>query len=116
VTLRDKEQRSEIRKNQDVKPLLRIERSQLHWFSHASTMPQQRLARQVLLATPTEKLHRSHPRDQVAWLHLRTYLVPSWCWPREINIAVDRDAHEVLLRLLPSRFSPKEKWARKWVN
>jgi len=29
VTLRDKEHRSEIRKAQDVKPLLRIERSQL---------------------------------------------------------------------------------------
>jgi len=29
VTLRDKEHRSEIRKARDVKPLLRIERSQL---------------------------------------------------------------------------------------
>jgi len=30
VTLRDKEHRSEIRKARDVKPLLRIERSQLY--------------------------------------------------------------------------------------
>jgi len=30
VTLRDKEHRSEIRKAQDVKPLLRIERCQLY--------------------------------------------------------------------------------------
>jgi len=56
VTLLDKQRRSEIRKARAVKPaLFRIERSQLRWFGHVPRIPQERLARQVLLATPTEK-------------------------------------------------------------
>jgi len=50
VTLRDKVHRSEIRKAQNIKPLLRIERSQLRWFGNVSRISQKRLARQVLLA------------------------------------------------------------------
>jgi len=38
VTLRDKQHRSEIPKARDVKPLLRIERSQLCWFGYVSRM------------------------------------------------------------------------------
>jgi len=49
VTLRDKVRNCEIRK------ALRIERSQLRWFGHVSRMLQERLARQVLLATFEEK-------------------------------------------------------------
>jgi len=112
VTLRDKEHRSEIRKARGDKQLLLIERSQKRWFGHVSNMPQERLTKQVLLATPTGQRPRGRPR--------------TW-WPDNIsdllgpvlvltNIAVDRDAHSGLLRLLPPWPSPKEKWARKWVN
>jgi len=30
-------------------------------------------------------------KDEVAWLHLRPYLVPSWCRPRETDIVIDRE-------------------------
>ena len=42
---------SEIRKSLNIEPLfLQIERSQLRWFGHVSTMPQERLPKQALLA------------------------------------------------------------------
>jgi len=63
----------------NVEPLLRIERSQLRWFGHVSRMSQKRLSMQVQLATLTDKRPRGRPKDQVAWLHLRICLVPSWC-------------------------------------
>jgi len=43
VILRYKDHRSEICKAQDVKPLLRIERSQLCQFGHVSKMSQERI-------------------------------------------------------------------------
>jgi len=64
VTLRDKVRSCEIRKALNVVTLLWIERSQLRWFGHVSRMPQERLARQVLLATPTEKRPRGRPRTR----------------------------------------------------
>ena len=43
VTLFNKVRSSEIRKSLNIEPLLlRIERSQLRWFGHASRMPQER--------------------------------------------------------------------------
>jgi len=53
VTLRHKVRNSEIHKAVNVEPLLRTERSQLRLFGHVSSMPQQKSARQILLATPT---------------------------------------------------------------
>ena len=51
VTLYNKVRSSEIRKSLNIEPLLlRIERSQLRWFGHVSTMPQERLPKQALLA------------------------------------------------------------------
>jgi len=44
VTLRGKHHRSETRKVQENKPLLRIERSQLCLFGHVSRMSQERMA------------------------------------------------------------------------
>jgi len=53
VTLRDKVRRCEIRKTLDFESLLRMERSQFSSFGHVSRMSQERLARPVLLVTPT---------------------------------------------------------------
>ena len=50
VTLRDKMRSCEIPRALNVEPLLRIDRSQLRWFSYVSRMSQKRLARQILLA------------------------------------------------------------------
>ena len=105
---------SEIRKAQNVKPLLRIERSQLRWFGNVSRISQERLARQVLLATHRGKQPRGLPRTR--WCDYISYLA----WSRlgveraELSeIAVDREEFRVHLGLLPSRLSPKEKRARK---
>ena len=50
VTLFNKVPSSEIRKSLNIEPLLlRIERSQLRWFSHVSKMSQERLTKQALL-------------------------------------------------------------------
>ena len=59
ATLRDKVHRSEISIARDVKSLLRIERSQLHWFAHVSRMPQERWVGHVLLDTPWKAAQRS---------------------------------------------------------
>jgi len=48
-----------------VKPLLRIERSQLPWFVHVSRMPHERLVRQLLLAKPTGKPPKGRPTIDV---------------------------------------------------
>jgi len=58
ATLRDTDHRCEIRKARNVKSLLRIERSQLHWFDHVSRMPQERWVGHVLLDTLTGKRPR----------------------------------------------------------
>jgi len=55
VTLRDKARICEIRKALNDESLLRIERSQIHWVSPVSRMPQEMLVRSILLATPTGK-------------------------------------------------------------
>jgi len=38
----------------NIEPLLRFERSQLHWFGHVSRKSQQGLVRQVLWVKPRE--------------------------------------------------------------
>jgi len=56
-------------------------------------------------------------KDQVAWLHLRSCLVLSWCgasrtiWDYCWSWGISGPPG-----LLPPRLSPKEKRARKWVN
>jgi len=104
MTLRDKVCRCAIRKPENVKPLLRIQRSQLRWLGHLSKMPRESLARQVLLAIPTGKGPIGRPRTRwseyisdLAWTRLGTE-------PAEISeIAVDCEASRVLLRLLALR-------------
>ena len=54
----------EIRRTQNAEPLLWIERSHQRWFSHVTSMPQERFAKQVLLATLTGKLPRGRPRTR----------------------------------------------------
>jgi len=103
-----KDHRYEIRKARDVKSLLRIERSPLHWFDHVSRMPQERWVRHVLLDTITGK----RPRGPGGLTNFRPSLVLSWCGHGETDIAVDREAYYVL-KLLPSRLSPKEMRTRK---
>ena len=66
VALFNKVRCSEIRKSVNIKPLLlRIERSQLRWFSHVSRMPQERLPKQALLAKAN--LRRLVGRPKTRW-------------------------------------------------
>ena len=105
----------EIRKALNVGTLLRIERSQLRWFSHVPRMSQERLSRQALLAKPSGKRPRGRPRPRwsnyisdLAWSRLGVE-------PAELSeIAVDREVFRVLWVLTPQP-SLEEKWARKWV-
>ena len=99
----------EIRRALNVNPLLRIERSQLHWL-----MSYKRLASHLLLTTPTGKRPRGRPRTR--WLHLRPGLVPSWCGAAaEISeIAENRDVFGVPELLSPP--SPKKKLIWKWIK
>ena len=53
-----------IRKSLNVEPLFRIERPQLWWFGSVTRMSQKRIARQVLLATPTWKRPRGRPKTK----------------------------------------------------
>jgi len=101
VTLRDKVRSCEIRRALNLEPLLlRIERAQIYWFGHVSRMPQERLARHVQLAKPTEKRFRGHPRPRwgdyisdLAWSRIGVK-------PAELSeIAVDREVFQVLLGL-----------------
>jgi len=62
VTLRDKVRSCEIRRALNVEPLLRIEGAQIYWLGHLSRMPHERLARQFLLAKPTENRFRGHTK------------------------------------------------------
>ena len=56
VTLLDQMRSTKIGKSLNVEPiLLRIERSQQGWFGHVARMLQERLANQVMLATPNGK-------------------------------------------------------------
>ena len=55
VTLGDKVRSCEILRALNVEKLLRIERSQICWFGHVSSMTHERLARHVQLAKPMGK-------------------------------------------------------------
>ena len=61
-----------------------------------------------------EKAGQRSSKDKVAWLHLRAFLFPFWCGAsRRSEIAVDCEVFRILL---PTRLSPKENRARKWMN
>jgi len=105
----DKVRSCEIRKAHIVGSLLGIETSQLRWFGHVTRMLQERLARQVLVATPNgEQPGRPRARcsdyiSDLAWSSLGVE-------PAELSeIAVDRDIFRVLLGLLAPRPSTEEK-------
>ena len=101
---RDKVRSCEIRKAPNVEPLLWMERLKIPWFKHVTRIPQERLAGQVLLTTPTGKWPRGRPRtrwsDCISGLVWRRLGVE----PAEISeIAVGREILRVL-GLLPSGF------------
>jgi len=80
VALCDKVRSCEIRKALNVEPLSRIQRSQLPCFGHLSKMPREKLGRQVLLVTTTEKRLIRLPRTR--WSDYISELVcpiSSWC-------------------------------------
>ena len=53
---------SEIQKSLNIEPLLlSTERLQLRWFDHVSTMPQERLPKQALLAKANGKRSVGQP-------------------------------------------------------
>jgi len=101
----------------NVKPLLRIERSQIRRFGHVSKIPWKTLARQVLLATPTGKRPRGWPRTK------RSYYTSDLAWYRlgveraELSeIAVDLEVFQVLLGMLYPRHTREEKRAWKLMK
>ena len=78
ATLFNKVRSSETRKSLNIEPLLlRIERSQLRWFGHVSSIPQERLPQQALLAKANGRRPVGQPRtrwtitlrifDGIAW-------------------------------------------------
>jgi len=89
-----------------VELLLRIERSQLRWFSHMTRMQQETSCRPH---PPQESGPEVAPRTRwsdyisdLAWFHLGVE-------PAELSeILVDRDVLRVLLGLLSPRPSPEE--------
>jgi len=95
VTLRNKMRSCEIRKALNVELLFRIERSQLRRLGHLSRIPRERFASQVLLATPTRKQQRGHPRarwkeyiSDLAWSRLLVEPEKNTrdcCWPWGIS-------------------------------
>ena len=116
VTLRDKVRSCEIRKAFSVEPLLQIERSQLRWCNHVSIMSQERFARQVYWPNPRESGPEVDQGDQVLWIHLRPWLVPSCCGARKTIWDYSKhEAFRVLLGLITPRPSPEEKRSWKWV-
>jgi len=111
VTHRDKVRSYEIWKALNVVPLiLRVERSQLRWFGHVSRMAQDKLPRQVLLASATRKRTRGRP-----WTRWSDY-ISDLAWyrlgvePAELfEIAVDREVFLVDI----DNFFPHEPPQRK---
>jgi len=109
ATLGHKVHSCKIRKALNVEPLARKGRSQPRWLGYVSRMPQQRLARGVLLAKPTGKRLRCRPRTR--WSDYISDLAwPSFgVEPTELyEIADSREVFRVLLGLvLPG--SPQRK-------
>ena len=116
VTLRDKEHRSEIREARNVKPLLRIEKSQAM------------LVRPCIQNVPGKNGEQSpsgyslHPLESGPG-RMTTDYTSDLAWSRlgvepaeRSEIAVDREVFQVVLGLLPLRLSPKKKRSPKWVN
>ena len=106
VTLFNKVRSSEIRKSLNIKLLLlRIERSQLSWFGHASRMPQERLPKQVLLAKangkrPNErlKIRMTNYSKDLGWNRLG--LIPS----EMMDVMKDLEVWLLNLKLLKSGY------------
>jgi len=103
VTLFDKVRSFEIRKSLNIEPLLlRIERSQLKWFSHVSKMLQKRLPKQALLAKVKGKRPVGQPRtrwqnyiEDLEWNRLG--FQPS----EMLEVVTDCDVWRLNLELLP---------------
>jgi len=111
VTLRDKVRSCEIRRAQNVDPLLRIERYQLRWFGHVSRILNEILARQAFWLSPRE----SGPEVfQVRWSGYTSDLAGSRLGvePAELfEIAVDREVFQVLLGLQLTGPTIEKTWA-----
>ena len=78
VSLCYKVHNCEVRKTQNIEPILQIERSQLRWVGHATKILQVGLARQVRYSYTYDKAVQWPTKDQMVWFHLRPCLVPSW--------------------------------------
>jgi len=123
ATLRDKVRSCEIRKALNVNPLLRTAISQLRWFGkRVLNIPQERLSRQVLLATHARGIGPELVKKyHVTWQHLRSCLVLSWCGAQKLSgISGDREVLRVLmgccLRQPLERKSKDSARNKKWQN
>ena len=65
LTLLDKIKSADIRESLNIEsPLLRIERSQLRWYGHATRMSKERPAKKLLCSTPIGRRPRGRPRTR----------------------------------------------------
>ena len=86
---------TDIRQSLNIEPLqlLRIERSQLHWYNHVTRMSHNRTAKQLMDALPSGKRPRRRPitrwRNYIEDLPNHVLRIPSAKLPL---VARDRDA------------------------
>ena len=109
VTVFNKVRSSEIRKSLKIEPLLlRTEKSQLRWFGHVSSMPQERLPKQALLAKANGRRPVGRPRTRwtdyivdLGWKRLGLRL------SKMMEVMEDREVCLLNLELLPPQPSRK---------
>ena len=103
LSLLDKVKSTNIRQPLNMEPLLlRIERSQLRWYSHVTLISHERTAKQLMDALPSGKRPRGRPRNR--WRNYVEDLVWSRLGIPPVKlplVAGDWDAWISQLELLP---------------
>jgi len=114
----------EIRRILKIDKLLWIERSLLHWSVHVSRTSQERLTRQVLLATPTGKRPRGRPTtrwsDYISDLSWSRFVVePAELCENAVEsiLSPHRAADPAIVTRRKMSIKLKREWMEtKWVN
>ena len=113
LTLLDKVKSADIRESLNIESLLlRLEKSQLHWYGHVTRMSHE-IVKKLHYSTPTGQRTIGRPRtrwqDYVKNLNRSRLGIPAEHLP---FVAKDRDAWRLKLELLPPR-PPKDKQVQK---